>query len=76
MLPGGIDLIVRKLGNDSGISLSAHILRHTLLTNLVRAKNDLILVADIAGHKGLNTIRRYALPSAGDKAVALESLLE
>ncbi len=76
LLPGGIDLIVRKLGNDCGISLSAHILRHTLLTNLVRAKNDLILVADIAGHKGLNTIRRYALPSAGDKAVALESLLE
>ncbi len=76
LLPGGIDLIVRKLGNDSGISLSAHILRHTLLTNLVRAKNDLILVADIAGHKGLNTTRRYTLPSAGDKAVALESLLE
>lgn len=75
LLPGGIDLIVRKIGKDCGLDLSAHVLRHTCLTNLVRAKNDLIMVADIAGHKKLDTTKRYTLPTASDKAKALESLL-
>jgi hypothetical protein len=34
-----------------------------------------VLVADIAGHKSLNTTKRYSLPTATDKAKALEQLL-
>jgi hypothetical protein len=41
---------------------------------LVRKQNDVILVADIAGHKSLNTTRRYTLPTVADKAKALEEL--
>ena len=33
------------------------------LTNLVRRGNDLVLVAEVAGHKRLETTRRYSLPS-------------
>ena len=33
------------------------------LTNLVRRGNDLVQVAEVAGHKRLETTRRYRLPS-------------
>ncbi len=69
-----LDLIVRKIGQDAGIELSAHVLRHTLLTSLVRNGKDLVLVAEIGGHKRLETTRRYALPTRGDKEKALEEL--
>jgi integrase/recombinase XerC len=76
MLPNSIYEIIRKIGRNAGLELSPHILRHTCLTSLVRKQNDIILVADIAGHKSLNTTRRYTLPTAADKAKALEGLLE
>jgi site-specific recombinase XerD len=50
------------VGVDAQLELSAHVLRHTCLTNLVRAGNDLALIAEIAGHKRLETTRRYSLP--------------
>lgn len=69
-----IDLLLRKIGEDAGLTLSAHILRHTCLTNLVRNGNDLVLVAEIAGHRRLETTRRYSLPTQRDRAAAMEDL--
>ena len=69
-----VDLIIRRLGVDAHLELSAHVLRHTCLTNLVRAGNDLVLVAEIAGHKRLETTRRYSLPSLEDRESAMEGL--
>lgn len=69
-----IDLIIRRIGIDAHLQLSAHVLRHTCLTNLVRNGNDLVLVAEIAGHKRLETTRRYSLPSVEDREAALEEL--
>lgn len=76
MSTASLDLIVRKVGHACGLALSPHKLRHTLLTNLVRNGNDLILVAEIGGHKRLETTRRYTLPSVGDKQRALEELIK
>ncbi len=71
-----VDLIVRKLGQEANLDrpLSAHALRHTCVTNLVRAGADLVLVAEIAGHKRLETTRRYSLPSAADRESAMEGI--
>src|SRR6266567_2197786 len=69
-----IDLIIRRIGADAQLELSAHVLRHTCLTNLVRAGNDLVLVAEIAGHKRLETTRRCCLPSNEDRERAMEAL--
>jgi site-specific recombinase XerD len=69
-----IDDVVRQLGQEANLSLSAHILRHTCLTSLVRNGNDLVLVAELAGHKRLETTRRYSLPSAADREAAMEGL--
>lgn len=69
-----VDDVVRDLGNDAGISLSAHILRHTFLTRMVRQGSDLVLVAELAGHRRLETTRRYSLPSDIDRLLAVENL--
>ena len=47
--------------------LSAHVLRHTFLTRMVRQGSDLVLVAELAGHRRLETTRRYSLPSDDDR---------
>jgi integrase/recombinase XerC len=69
-----IDLLLRKLGKEANVSLSAHILRHTCLTNLVRKGTDLVLVAEIAGHRRLETTRRYSLPTEQDRIEAMEGI--
>lgn len=76
MSTSAIDLIVRKIGHDCGIDLSAHRLRHSCLTNLVRQGSDLVLVAEIGGHRRLETTKRYTLPSADDKERAMAGLID
>ncbi len=66
--------LVNRLGEKAGLSISTHTLRHTCLTNLVRNGNDLVLVAEIAGHRRLETTRRYSLPSAADRRAAMDAL--
>lgn len=69
-----IGSVISKLGAEAGLEISPHVLRHTCLTNLVRAGEDVVLVAEIAGHSRLDTTRRYTLPSASDRAAALERI--
>ncbi|MDQ3164344.1 MAG: tyrosine-type recombinase/integrase, partial [Actinomycetota bacterium] len=57
------DRDVRAVAAAAGLELSAHTLRHTCLTGLVRRGNDLVMVAELAGHQKLETTRRYTLPS-------------
>lgn len=70
-----IDLIVRRLGQAADLSLSAHTLRHTCLAKLVRAGHDLVLVAQIAGHRRLETTRRYSVPEVADRHAVMEALV-
>ncbi|MDQ6783075.1 MAG: tyrosine-type recombinase/integrase [Actinomycetota bacterium] len=70
-----VDLVLRRLATDAHLQLSAHTLRHTCVTNLIRSGADVVLVAEIAGHRRLDTTRRYSLPSQADKDAALEAVL-
>lgn len=72
----GIDLIVRKIGHKAHLNLSAQVLRDTCLSNLVRNGNDLLLVAQIGGHRTIETTRRYSMNSASsfDAQQAMEAL--
>jgi len=65
---------VRSVAARPELKLSAHTLRHTCVTNLVRSGNDLVLVAELAGHRRLETTRRYSLPSAADRQAAMDAL--
>ena len=49
-------------------------LRHTCLTGMVRGGHDLVVVAELAGHRRLETTRRYSLPSEADRQAAVDSL--
>jgi site-specific recombinase XerD len=51
-----LDLVIRALAREADLALSAHTLR---LTRLVRDGADVVLVAEIAGHRRLETTRRY-----------------
>ena len=70
-----VDLAVRRLAADARLELSAHTLRHTALTNLVRSGADVVVVAEIGGHRRLDTVRRYSLPLEADRDAALEARL-
>ena len=69
-----VDLVVRSVAARAELKLSPHTLRHTCVTNLVRSGNDLVLVAELAGHRRLETTRRYSLPSAADRQAAMDRL--
>ncbi len=69
-----IDLVIRALAREADLMLSAHTLRHTCLTRLVRGGADVVLVAELAGHRRLETTRRYSLPSDADRQAAMEGL--
>lgn len=69
-----IDSLMDRLGDEAGVALSAHVLRHTFATNLIRGGHDLVLVAEMTGHARLETVRRYSLPTQQDLEKAVESL--
>lgn len=70
----GVDLIVRKIGHKAHLNLSAQVLRDTCLSNLVRNGNDLLLVAQIGGHRTIETTRRYSADRSFDAHQAMEGL--
>lgn len=70
----GVDLIVRKIGHKAHLNLSAQVLRDTCLSNLVRNGNDLLLVAQIGGHRTIETTRRYSMDRSFDAHQAMEGL--
>lgn len=54
--------------------LHPHALRHTFAKNLLNTGEGIEMVAEILGHKNLNTTRIYTRPSEQDKANAVEKL--
>jgi site-specific recombinase XerD len=70
-----IDRGVRATGELAGVELSAHVLRHTFVTLMVRRGVDVVLVAELAGYRSLETTRRYALPTEADRETAVEAAL-
>src|SRR4051794_31320233 len=72
-----ISKIVTATMARAGIEESAHALRHTVATRLVRDHaHDLVLVADILGHTDVKTTRRYAQSDLEQRRAALEDLAD
>jgi len=70
-----ITKLVTKVMAGAGVEETAHGLRHTLATRLVRDQGrDLALVADVLGHADVKTTRRYARSELEDRRAALEAL--
>lgn len=72
-----IDHLVRKLAHGAKLeSVSAHTLRHTCLTNLIRDGADVVLVAQVGGHKKLETTMRYSRPTTADLETATNGVIK
>jgi site-specific recombinase XerD len=54
---------------------TAHTLRHTFATSLVRAGTDLVAVVELLGHARLDNVRAYTQPTEDDKIKALDNLI-
>lgn len=72
-----IDHVVRGLAQGANLeSVSAHTLRHTCLTNFVREGVDLVFVAQVGGHKKLETTMRYSLPTTADLETTMDGVIK
>lgn len=70
-----ITTIATGVMRDAGVEDSAHALRHTLATRLLRERSaDLTLVADILGHADVRTTRRYTRSTIEDRRAAMQDL--
>jgi integrase len=70
-----ITTIATGVMRDAGVEESAHALRHTLATRLLRERSaDLTLVADILGHADVRTTRRYTRSTIEDRRAAMQDL--
>ncbi|WP_084392521.1 tyrosine-type recombinase/integrase [Nocardiopsis listeri] len=76
-----VNLLLDQLAADADLvgengrpALSAHVLRHTFGTNLTRSRVDVVTVAQLMGHKRLETTRRYTLPTQADMEAAVAHL--
>lgn len=73
--PEAVDDVIAAITKAHGLDerVTAHTLRHTFGTTLVRGGVDIVTVAELMGHSSIETTRLYSRPSADDmaKAVAL-----
>lgn len=69
--------IVTGIAHSAGLDhdITAHVLRHTFATTLVRGGTDLVIVAELLGHARLETTRSYTRPTAADRTRALDLLV-
>jgi site-specific recombinase XerD len=64
--------IAARAGLDDRVT--AHVLRHSFATTLVRGGTDLVIAAELLGHARLETTRAYTRPSGEDRAKAVALL--
>jgi Phage integrase family len=72
----GADNILSAIADHARITdeFTSHALRHTFGTRLIREGYDIVIVAELLGHKRLDQTRRYSLPTQADREKAILSL--
>lgn len=72
----GADAILGAIAEEARINdeFTSHALRHTFGTRLIREGHDIVVVAELMGHKRLDQTRRYSLPTQADRENAILSL--
>lgn len=76
LTPGGVWTIVRALARRARLEgVTPHTLRHTYATRLLReAGADLVMVAELLGHRSLATTARYTRPGPAEMEEVVERL--
>lgn len=68
--------IITAIADNAGHGdiITAHVLRHTFATTLVRGGTSLVTVAELLGHTRLESTRAYTNPTPADRTRALDLL--
>ncbi len=69
--------IITRIAAAAGLEydhITAHVLRHTFATTLVRGGTDIVIVAELLGHNRLETTRVYTQPTHEDRSKAITLL--
>ena len=68
--------VITGIADRGGLDdhVTAHVLRHSFATTLVRGGTDLVIVAELLGHARLETTRVYTRPTAEDRSKAVDLL--
>lgn len=61
LLPNAVYEIVRKIGRECGLELTPHTLRDTAVGNFLKSEDDVLAVAELAGHRSLNSTKKYLI---------------
>jgi hypothetical protein len=67
LLQDGAPVDTAAAGLDQDEKATAHVLRYTFATSLVRGGTDLVTVAELLGHGRLETVRVHTQPTEEDK---------
>lgn len=75
--PEAVDDVIASICQRAGLDehITAHTLRHTFGTTLVRAGEDIVNVAALMGHASIETTRLYSQPSEEDMERAVDRLV-
>jgi site-specific recombinase XerD len=68
--------VITGIGARGGLDdhVTAHVLRHSFATTLVRGGTDLVIAAELLGRARLETTRVYTRPTAEDRSKAVDLL--
>jgi site-specific recombinase XerD len=66
--------IIRRVRVASGIAFSAHVLRHSFVTHLIRSGAPIHVVRDLAGHASISTTIGYLNVFDEDRRATLQRL--
>jgi site-specific recombinase XerD len=74
--PRGAHAVITGIAASGGLEehVTAHVLRHSFATTLVRGNTDLVVASELLGHARLDTIRAYSRPTAEDRRKAVDLL--
>ena len=54
-----VQKIIKKVGEQIGLDLHPHMLRHTFATDLLNKGADIRMIQELLGHENLNTTQIY-----------------
>lgn len=75
--PGFVNLDLTQIAAEQfGLKLTSHMLRHSFATTLYEQKKDIVGVAELLGHKSINTTERYLHVSRERSRKLIEGLNE
>jgi integrase/recombinase XerD len=72
-----IDDVISGIVKAAGLEdhITAHVLRHTFATRMLRQGTDIVAVSELLGHTSLETTRVYVRPSEDDLERAIMTLV-